>query len=188
MVIGCEIPDVDNVCLPAASDAAKGENILLGYATEKNYATLTATCNANGHKLIGLSPIDINIAKQVNILISEAKFPVENTVIFPSTGGLGYGIEYCYSIMERGRLAALAGDKLLAQPVMCDIGQEAWHAKEARTTNEETPTWGDQPERGIMWEVMTATMLLQAGADLLVMRHPEAVKTVRTALSKLVKA
>ena len=131
IIWGPGVDEKDNEILPAVSAAARGENCLVGTAREKNYRTLVAVCLADKHKLIAESPLDINIAKQVNILCSDAGYPLEDIVIFPTTGALGYGIEYVYSIQERGRLAGLGGDKLLAGPIIADIGNEAWRAKEA---------------------------------------------------------
>jgi acetyl-CoA decarbonylase/synthase complex subunit delta len=175
----------DNKVMPAVSAAAKGENCLLGTAREKNYRTIVAVCLADSHKLICESPLDINIAKQVNILCSDAGFPLENIVVFPTTGSLGYGIEYVYSIQERGRLAALRGDKLLSQPVIADVGFEAWRAKEAKAPPFDTVTDENRDEWGVMWESATAQVLLQSGVELLVMRHPEAIKNVRASIARL---
>ena len=97
-------------------------------------------------------------------------------------------MEYIYSILERGRLAALSGDKLMGQPVLLDVGYEAWRAKEARTGDEATDIWGPPTERGITWEAVTATDLLQGGCDLLLMRHPQAMNIVRRAVNELVGA
>jgi len=173
---GCGDDEKDNQVMPKVSEAAKGENCLLGTVKEANYKSLTAIALADGHHLIGEAPLDINIAKQVNILVSDMGFPAEKIVTYQTTGALGYGVEYAYSIQERQRLAALTGDRMMAQPVICDVGSEAWRAKEAKTTD--APGWGDITSRGPMWEAATAICLLQAGADILRMRHPKAVKTV----------
>ena len=188
MVWGPDIDEKDNVVLPKCSEAAAGEKCLLGTAKEDNYKTLTAACMADGHALIAESPLDINIAKQVNILVSEMGFPLDRIAMYPTTGGLGYGIEYAYSIQERGRLAALTGDKMMSPPVVCQIGQEAWRAKEAKATSEEAPHWGSADERGPMWEAMTAITLLQAGSDLLIMRHPKAVAVVKKTVDALMQS
>ena len=178
IVWGCGVHDKDNEVLPRCCHAASGENCLFGSITEKNYRTLVASCLADKHKLMAESPLDINIAKQVNILASDVGFALEDIVTFPTTASLGYGLEYVYSIMERGRLAALTGDKLLQQPVLCNVGFEAWRAKEARGSDEEVPGFGPAGKRGPLWEAATATTLFQAGADIFVMRHPEAIKMV----------
>jgi len=185
IIWGCGVEDKDNTVLPKCSEAVKGENCLLGSITQKNYRTLVAAALADGHKLIAESPLDINIAKQTNILAHDVGFPLENLVIFPTTAALGYGFEYVYSIMERSRLAGLGGDRLLMQPVLCDVGTEAWRAKEATAGEESLPGFGPAPERGVLWETLTATNYLQAGADLLIMRHPQAVAAVRKAIDRL---
>jgi len=175
IIIGCGDNEKDNAVLPVVSEALKGRQCLIGCATQDNYKTLTAACLADGHSIIAESPIDINIAKQLNILISDMGLPLERIVIDPTTGALGYGLEYAYSIMERARLAALSGDRTVASPFICFVGHEAWKAKEAKVC----------PEQGIVWEAMTAAALLQAGADILVMRHPAAIEKVKKHIEKL---
>ncbi|GAF91822.1 unnamed protein product [marine sediment metagenome] len=187
IILGSGDDEKDNLVLAKASVAAKGEKCLIGDATEKNYKTLVASCLADGHNIIGESPIDINIAKQVNILISEMGFPYERIVINPTIGGLGYGMEYAYSIMERARNAALIGDKMLSMPFVCFVGQEAWRAKEAKSTSLEHPDWGDEFSRGPLWETQTAVCVLQAGADILIMRHPKAAEETRKYIDSLMK-
>jgi acetyl-CoA decarbonylase/synthase complex subunit delta len=175
----------DNLILPACSEAAKGERCLVGSAVQDNYKTLTVAVLADGHNIIADSPIDINIAKQLNILISDMGLALERIVINPTIGALGYGLEYAYSIMERARLAALAGDKTVASPFFCLVGQESWRAKEAKASVSEFPSWGPESERGIIWEAITATALIQAGADILVMRHPKAIEKVNKYIDEL---
>jgi acetyl-CoA decarbonylase/synthase complex subunit delta len=187
IIWGCENDEKDNQVMPVCSQAAAGERCLLGAVTEDNYKTLVAACQADGHGLIGLSPIDINIAKQVNILVSEMGFPLDRVVMYQTTGALGYGIEYTYSIQERGRLAALGADKMMALPVICMVGQEAWRTKEAKATAEEQPTWGNADTRGVYWELATAATLLQAGSDIMVMRHPDAVRALKGVVDNLTK-
>ena len=180
---GCQNNEKDNQVMPKVSEAAKGENCLIGIVEENNYKALTAIALADGHNLITAAPLDINIAKQVNILVSDMGFPLERIVTFQATGALGYGIEYAYSIQERQRLAALSGDKMMAMPVICDVGYESWRAKEAKLAD--APGWGDVGDRGPMWEAATAICLLQAGVDIIRMRHPRAVKTVKNFINQL---
>jgi len=177
IIVGCGDDEKDNLVLPAACEASKGERCLIGSAAQDNYKTLTAAVLADGHNIIAESPIDINIAKQLNILISDMSLPLERIMINPTIGALGYGLEYAYSIMERARLAALAGDKSVACPFICFVGQESWRAKEAKL----------EAEQGIMWEVITATALINAGADILVMRHPLAIEKVNKYIDDLFK-
>ena len=185
MIWGSDDDPKDNQVMPVVSQALAGERCLLGMASQENYKTLTASCLADGHAIVGLSPLDINIAKQVNILISDMGFPAERIVMYPTTGALGYGMEYAYSIMERGRLAALAADKMMAMPVLCVVGAESWRSKEARAPDSEAPAWGPAKERGPLWEAVTAVSLMQAGADILVLRHPRAADVVRATLAQL---
>lgn len=185
IISGCGDDTKDNLVLPACCEAAKGERCLIGSAVQDNYKTLAAAALADGHNIIAESPIDINIAKQLNILITDMGLPLERIVINPTIGALGYGLEYAYSIMERARLAALSGDKMMACPFICLVGQEAWRAKEAKASVGEFPAWGPETERGIIWEAVTATALIQAGADILVMRHPQAVEKVNKYIDNL---
>jgi len=177
--------DKDNEIFPPVAEAVSGENCLLGTITEDNYKTLVALCTAYKHKLIAESPCDVNIAKQVNILATDMGFKPEDIVIYPTSAALGYGLEYVYSIMERARLAALRGDKMLSQPMICDIGIEAWGVKEAKASAQELPEWGDQNERAPLWEATTAYVYLLTGADILVLRHPRAVASARQAIQQL---
>ncbi len=189
IVWGCDVAEKDQKVMPKVAEAAQGENCLVGAVTEDEYRTLTAAAQAYGHKLIALAPCDINKQKQINILVSDMGYPLTDIIIYPSTASLGYGMEYIYSILERGRLAALSGDTLMAQPVLLDVGYEAWRAKEARSGDEVAEAaWGPAAKRGPTWEAITATDLLQGGADLLIMRHPKAVEAVRNTAKQLIGA
>jgi acetyl-CoA decarbonylase/synthase complex subunit delta len=186
-VQGCGVDDLDRDLIIRVAEEFKGENLLIGLAKQDNYATYTAVCLGNGHTVISSSPLDINICKQINILISDMNMPANRIVLDPSIGGLGYGLEYSYSIMERGRIGALQGDKMLGMPVIGFIGAEAWKAKEANAEEADFPKWGDKAGRGVLWETITATALLQAGLDILVMRHPEAMAVVKAQIDSLMK-
>lgn len=186
IIWGCGNNDKDNEVFPSCSEAASGERCLLGTITEDNYKTLIALCKADKHKLIAESPVDINIAKQVNILAIDIGLAPEDLVIYPSTGALGYGLEYVYSIMERGRIAGLNGDEMWAMPLLADIGKEVWKVKEAFAPEEEVPGWGDHVERGPLWETITGITYLHAGTDLFIMRHPKAVKELKKYIKSMV--
>lgn len=188
IVVGCGTEEVDNAVLPVVAEAGAGENLLMGTAKQENYKTLTAACMVHKHSIIALSPIDINICKQLNILINEMNLPLDRIVIDPSVGALGYGIEYTYSIMERIRLGALQGDRMLAMPVICTVGYEAWRTKEATAPASDFPGWGEQAERAVLWEAMTAASFLQAGGHIMVMRHPQAAALVRDNIAALMEA
>ena len=187
IILGSGDPEKDNLVLPKCAEVAKGERCLIGDAIQDNYKTLAASCLADGHNIIAESPIDINIAKQLNILITDMGLPPEKVVINPTIGALGYGLEYAYSIMERGRLAALSGDKMLAMPFVCFVGHESWRAKESKAPKSEFPEWGPEEIRGPAWETVTATALLQAGGDILIMRHPKAIEEVQKTINELMR-
>lgn len=180
IVLGCGVDEKDGEIFPAVGEALAGKNCLIGCANSENYKPIVASAMVNGHNVIASSPLDINLAKQLNILITEMNLASSRIAIDPLIGALGYGVEYAYSIMERARIGALTGDKMLAMPVVCFVGQEAWKAKEAKDVESpEGQEWGDQPTRSILWEVMTSTTFLQAGGSLFVMRHPESMNKFR---------
>jgi acetyl-CoA decarbonylase/synthase complex subunit delta len=143
---------------------------------------MAAICKADQHKLIAEAPVDINIGKQVNILLDDTGFNLDDVIMFQTTAALGYGFDYVYTIMERARMAGLQGDKLMAQPQLCDVGEEVWRTKEATAGEDILEGWGAVEKRGPMWEAVCAAGYLQAGADILIMAHPEAIKTIRDTL------
>jgi len=185
IIVGPGPYEKENEVLLKCGEAARGERCLLSTAKEDNYRNLVANCLANGHNIIAQSPIDVNIAKQLNILINELSLPLDRIVIDPLASGLGYGLEYTYSVMERIRLGGLGGDKMLAMPFYCDVGSEAWRVKEIKLEEKDMPLWGDDEKRGIMWETVNAFSLLQAGADILVVRHPESVRLIKESIKQL---
>lgn len=185
MVFGPGQAELDNELLVAVAEATKGERLVLGVCEDKNYRTLVAAALANDHLVNSRTPMDVNLAKQLVILIHDMGLPLERIVMDPTTGALGYGIEYGYSVMERLRLAALQGDGMTQQPMLVTPGEEAWRVKEAKVGTEVPAMWGDWKERAIYWETITAAALVETGADVLVMRHPEAIKRVKEMISKL---
>lgn len=187
IIIGSGDPEKDQDVLFEVSEAAKGENCLIGMATESNYKSVTAACMSGGHSLIAETPIDINLCKQLNILISDLGFPIEKIVIHHATGALGYGLEYTYSIMERTRLAALGGDRVLSCPMINFVGWEVWKTKEAKVSEDEIPQWGQLSKRGVFWEVVTAIAYLQAGADIIVLNHPSSMIRLKEIIEDLMK-
>jgi acetyl-CoA decarbonylase/synthase, CODH/ACS complex subunit delta len=187
LVYGPGTADKDNEVLVAVAEATKGEQLALGICEEKNYRTIVAAALGNNHLVIGETPIDVNLAKQLNILISDMGLPLERVLMDPNTGALGYGLEYTYSVMERLRLAALMGDSMTQQPMICQVGAEVWRQKEARAAEDVPEAWGDLATRGVAWEIATGTTLLEAGADILLLRHPDSLSALSVALDDLVK-
>ncbi len=174
-----------NEVLKKVCEATAGENCLINYVETDNYKTIAAACIAYGHTIVAQSPIDVNLAKQLNILLTEMSFPAHRIVMDPLTGALGYGLEYSYSIMERIRIDGLAGDKMLAFPMLANPGYESFRVKETRAPERDYPQWGDVRARSVYWETATALSLLLAGAELLIMHHPKAAEVVKKKIGEL---
>jgi acetyl-CoA decarbonylase/synthase complex subunit delta len=177
--------DIDNELMVAVAEEAAGERLMLGLCEDRNYRTIVAAALGHGHLVQARTAMDVNLAKQLNILISDMQLPLERVVMDPTTGALGYGIEYGYSVMERLRLAALQGDSMTQLPMIVTPGEEAWKTKEAKVGQGIPGAWGDWAERAINWEVITATSLIESGADIVVLRHPESVKRVHTMIDAM---
>jgi acetyl-CoA decarbonylase/synthase complex subunit delta len=188
LVFGPGQAEVDNELMVAVAEATKGERLVLGICEDKNYRTIVATAMANGHLVSARSPMDVNLAKQLNILISDMGLPADRIVMDPTTGALGYGIEYGYSAMERLRLAALQGDAMMQLPMLVTPGYEAWKTKESKVGEGVPEAWGDWQNRAIHWESLTAVTLLESGADIVVLRHPESIRRVKAAIAELMVA
>jgi acetyl-CoA decarbonylase/synthase complex subunit delta len=187
IILGSNHAEKDAAVLVAVAEAAKDRNCIIGKAQEANYKTIAAAAMANNHKLIAMSELDINLSKQLNILITQMGFDKEKMITDPMCSALGYGLEYTYSVMERIRLAALTqNDQTMQQPLLGDVGLYVWKVKETQAPESDLPQWGSAEERGILWEAETATALLLAGAELLIMRHPRAVEVVEKVIDELV--
>ena len=180
IVFGVDNPEKDKETLSAVAEKFAAKKLILGPVTDKNYKQIGAQALAYGHSVIARSPIDVNLAKQLNILLMDLGITTDKILIDPNTGGIGYGMEYCYSVMERINMAALLQqDDKLQQPIINILGEEIWKAKEANQLTSEYPTLGDQLSRGVLMEVTEAVSLLSAGSSLLIMAHPTSLKQVR---------
>jgi acetyl-CoA decarbonylase/synthase, CODH/ACS complex subunit delta len=188
IVFGPGQAEKDNELLVAVSEAGKGEKLVLGICEDKNYRTIAATSMANGHIIVARTAMDVNLAKQLNILISDMGLPLDRVIMDPTTGALGYGMEYGYSVMERLRLAALQGDAMTQLPMIVTPGYETWKTKESKVGVGVPESWGDWKERAINWETLTSIALLESGASIIALRHPETLKRVRTAINELMTA
>jgi acetyl-CoA decarbonylase/synthase complex subunit delta len=177
--------DADNELLVPISDAFKGERLLLGLCEDNNYRTIAASAMANGHVVNARTAMDVNLAKQLNILINDMGLPLDRIIMDPTTGALGYGFEYGYSVMERLRLAALQGDSMTQMPMLVTPGEECWKAKESKVGDGVPEEWGDWEERAITWETLTSVMLVESGANIVVVRHPESLKRTQEAIEDL---
>jgi acetyl-CoA decarbonylase/synthase complex subunit delta len=171
----------DEDVLKKIAEACQGENLVLGPVEDKNHKGIGAAAMGFGHTVIASSPIDVNLAKQCNILLENLGVSMDKMIIDPTTGGLGYGLEYSYSVMERIRMAALAqGDDKLQLPLINNLGNEVWKCKEAKQPVDEAPTLGDPEKRGILMEAVGAVAYLMGGSDVLIMRHPESIRMVKS--------
>ncbi len=185
IVYGPGQAELDNELLVPVAEASKGERIVLGICEDKNYRTIVATALANGHLITARAPMDVNLSKQLNILIHDMGMPLDRILMDPTTGALGYGIEYGYSVMERLRLAALQGDAMTQLPMIVTPGFEAWKTKESKVGEGVPAAWGNWLNRALNWETLTAVTLLESGADIVVLRHPESVRRVKLAIEEL---
>jgi acetyl-CoA decarbonylase/synthase complex subunit delta len=180
IIWGCANLEKDEEVLKKVAEACQDYSLVLGPVEDKNHKGIGAAAMGYGHYVIASSPIDVNIAKQINILLENLGVPMDRMIIDPTTGGLGYGLEYSYSVMERLRMAALnQGDDKLQLPVINNLANEVWKCKEAGQPVDEAPTLGDPERRGILMEAVGAVSYLMAGSDILIMRHPEAIRMVK---------
>ena len=183
IVHGTGSPDKDAEVLKKVAEAMPEDNIPIGPVEDSNHRLIGAAAMGYKKPVVAFTSMDVNLAKQLNVLLSQLGVPEDKIIMDPTTGALGYGLEYCYSIMERDRLAALLqNDGKMQMPILNNVAPETWKAKESRVSEEEEPTYGDVVTRGILWEAITATALLLSGTDILVMRHPRAVELVRAAI------
>ena len=177
-----------NEIMKAVAQACAGENLLLNWVEQDNYRTIAGTALGYSHSIVAQSPIDVNIGKQLNILLTNMDVKKEQIIMDPMTGATGYGIEYTYSVMERIRLTGLNGDEMLAGPMIVSPGQECAKIKEYKAPESDFPEWGDLTKRAFTWELVTAVNLLYAGADILIMYHPEAVMATKKTIFKLMES
>jgi acetyl-CoA decarbonylase/synthase, CODH/ACS complex subunit delta len=188
VIWGCANVEKDEAVLKKIAEECQGENLILGPVEDKNHKAIGAAAMGFGHSIISSSPIDVNLAKQINILLENLGVPTDRMLIDPTTGGLGYGLEYSYSVMERIRMAALAqGDDKLQLPLINNLGNEVWKSKEAKLGAQEAPTLGDPERRAVMMETVGAVAYLMSGSNILIMRHPEAIRLVKSYIGLIYK-
>ncbi len=182
IIWGCDNAEKDTETLRDITAMIGDKKACLAPLTDANYRSIGATAMAFQHPVVAASPIDVNLAKQLNILMENLGMHLDTVLIDPSIGALGYGIEYTYSVMERIRLAALTQhDDKLQVPFICNLGREVWKAKEVRLPSDDLI--GDQENRGVLMEAVTASCMLMAGGEVLVMRHPKAIALTKSLIS-----
>ena len=187
IVFGPGQANADAELLRAVAEEAEGERIALGICEENHYREIVEAALEHDHLVTARSPMDVNLCKQLNILITDVGLPADRILMDPTTASLGYGLEYGYSVMERLRLAALQGDRMTQMPMLVTPGAEVWRQKEARVGDGVPASWGSWEERAVLWETMTATTLLEAGADIVTVRHPDTVRQVQTFIQRLME-
>jgi len=186
IVWGTANHEKDSEVFRKVTEVCQGKNLIIGPVEEGDHKKIGAAAIGYRHTVAASSPIDINLAKQLNILLGNLGVPDDLLIMDPTVSGIGYGIEYAYSVMERMRMAALTQqDDKLQFPIICNIAKEVWKTKEAKIPESEDPKLGDARKRGILMEAMSAAVLLLAGADVLVMRHPEAIKLIKQMIAEL---
>jgi acetyl-CoA decarbonylase/synthase complex subunit delta len=186
LVWGCVNDEKDSALLRRVAELCEGKNVAIGPLVEKNYKQIGAMAIGYNQVVMASTPIDVNLAKQLNILLGNLGMPDDRMLIDPTTGGLGYGLEYSYSVMERDRMAALTQEDVKLQyPLVCNMAHEVWKTKETKVKKEDNPKLGDEKKRSILMEAVTAMSLLVAGADILIMRHPDAITLVRDMIKEL---
>jgi acetyl-CoA decarbonylase/synthase, CODH/ACS complex subunit delta len=183
---GCANPPKDEEVLKHVAEACQDKQLIMGPVEDKNHKGIGAAAMGYGHFIISSSPIDVNLAKQINILLENLGMPLNRVLIDPTTGGLGYGMEYSFSVMERLRMAGLTqGDDKLQLPLINNLGNEIWKSKEAKQTLEDAPLLGDPEKRGVLMEAVGAVTYLMAGSNILIMRHPESVRLIKSFIDLL---
>ena len=188
VVLGCKNLDKDGELFSKIADALQGKNVLFMSAKNENYKTVGASvCLAYGQKVGAETADDINLAKQLNIMLKGLSIKPENMVMDIGTAAVGYGYEYAASTFDRIRLAALAqGDADLQMPIVATVALDTWGVKESTASEEDEPAWGCQEERAISMEVSTAAADLTGGADAVILRHPASIATIKKFISELI--
>jgi acetyl-CoA decarbonylase/synthase complex subunit delta len=188
VIQGSNNAEKDKELFPKIAEALQGKNVLFMSAKEENHKALAvAVVQAYGQKIGAESSVDINLAKQLNVLISQAGVKNENVVMNLGSAAAGYGFEYIASTIERVKGAALAqNDTMLQMPVITPVGSEAWSVKEAVVSEEDFPEWGAREQRGIDMEIATAAAALSVGSNAVILRHPVSVATVSQFILSLI--
>ena len=187
IIMGCKNIEKDSEIFSKCSEALQGKNIVVLSAREEDYKTVGASAGMAYNQKVGAeSAVDINLAKQLNVLLSQLGVPAQSILMNLGSSCAGYGYEYLSSTLDRVKAAALAqNDAQLQMPIVTPISTETWNVKEAMLSEEEAPEWGDVEERGIEMEITTAAACLTSGSDVVIMKHPAAIKTIAQFIDSL---
>lgn len=188
VVCGCKNVEKDAELFSKAAEALNGKNAVILSAKEENYKTVGAAAGLAYKQIVGAeSAVDINLAKQLNVLISQLGVDSKSVVMNVGSAAVGYGFEYVISTMDRVKAAALQqGDANLQMPIITPVASEAWGVKEAMASETDAPEWGSQEERGIDMEVETAMAVIAAGSNAVILKHPESIKIILGLMKELV--
>jgi acetyl-CoA decarbonylase/synthase complex subunit delta len=188
VICGCKNVEKDAELLDKAAAALEGRNALILAAKEENYKTIGASAGLAYKQVVGAeSAVDINLAKQLNVLLTQLGVDGKSVVMNVGTAAAGYGFEYVVSTMDRIKAAALSqADATLQMPIITPVASEVWGVKEAAASEADMPEWGNQEERGIDMEIETAAAVLASGSNAVILRHPESVKTIKTLVAELI--
>jgi len=188
IVWGTANHDKDTQVLRKVSEVCQDKKLVIGPVEEGDHKRIGAAAIGYKHTIVASTPIDINLAKQLNILLGNLGVPNDQIIIDPTVSCIGYGIEYAYSVMERMRMAGLTQqDERLQFPIVCNLSREVWKSKEVHLPDNEL-NMGDAKKRGILLEAMSAMCLLLAGGDIIIMRHPDSIKLVKEMVAELTAA
>ena len=188
VVEGCKNVEKDAELLPKVAEALQGRNVIVMSEKEENYKAIGAAAGLAYNQIVGAeSAVDINLAKQLNVVTTQLGVNAQKIVMNIGSAAAGYGYEYVVSTMDRIKGAALSqNDNMLQMPIITPVSAETWAVKEATASEADMPEWGSEDERGINMEVMTAAADLAAGSDAVILRHPQSVKTIAKMIDALV--
>ena len=187
VVEGCKNVEKDAELLPKVAEALQGRNALILSEKEENYKAIGAAAGLAYNQIVGAeSAVDINLAKQLNVVTTQLGVDAKKIVMNIGSAAAGYGYEYVVSTLDRIKAAALSqDDKMLQMPIITPIASETWNVKEAMATEEESPEWGNQEVRGVSMEIQTAAASLASGSDAVILKHPQSVATISKMIQEL---
>ena len=188
VIMGCKNIEKDTELFNKIAEALAGKNILVLSARDENYKTVGASAGLAYNQKVGAeSAVDINLAKQLNTVMTQLGVNAQNIVMNIGSAAAGYGYEYVASTLDRIKDAALKqADGMLQMPIMTPVSSDTWGVKEAVMSEADMPEWGSQEERGIEMEITTAAAVLAGGSDAVILRHPEAIKTIAAMIRALI--
>ena len=188
VVEGCKNVEKDSELLPKVAEALQGKNVLVLSSREEDYKAVGAEAGLAYNQKVGAeSAVDINLAKQLNVVTTQLGVKAQDIVMNVGSAAVGYGFEYVVSTMDRIKGAALShNDNMLQMPIITPVADETWGVKEAMASEEDMPEWGPLEERGISMEVQTAAAVLASGSDAVILRHPKSVATISKMIKELV--